>query len=83
MSHRAPTPVAVATERACAFCLHGRCNGAPCGNGQHNATHCVSPQVTWPGQPVPVPVSLARSNLGACGPEARHLSFAALYQRAA
>lgn len=81
MTYRAPSPTTVATERACAFCMHGRCHGAPCGNGQRNATHCTSPAVARPAQPVPV--SLARSNQGACGPEARHLDFAALYQRAA
>ena len=59
-----------AAVRGCMVCTHG------CGpEGQRRCSH---PEVAGrSGQAVPVHV--ARSNDGACGPEARHMYFQGLY----
>lgn len=68
------------TYRACVVCRHGRgTEGKPRGE----ADVCTCPDVTgrrtqaadWP---IGVPVQVARSNGGPCGPEAYHLTFPGL-----
>lgn len=63
---------------ACAVCTHGiDAEGRSTrGHTSRAATHCACQAVA--GQQRVVPVTLARSNHGACGPEARHQAFPGL-----
>lgn len=63
---------------ACAVCTHGQDAAGRSTRGHANraATHCTCPAVA--GQQRLVPVALARSNHGPCGPEAHHQAFPGL-----
>lgn len=61
--------------RACAICVHGRNAEGGKREIDQSADLCACPEVA--GRKT-VPIHLARSNGGACGPEAHHLSFPGL-----
>ena len=70
MSHPtlAPTPTPAHALRGCALCIHG--------TGLPTQRRCTQPTVAPHS---PISVVHARSNDGACGPEAVHLNFSGLY----
>ncbi len=74
---RAPTAFDTMAGRTCAFCVHSRRQDSStgqmqrCSPGTTRATHCAHPQTV-----ADTPVELARSQEGACGPEAALLQYA-------
>lgn len=63
----------LALVRGCMVCTHG--------TGPEGQRLCSHPEVAGRGAQ-PVPVHVARSNHGTCGPEARHMWFQGLYAAA-
>jgi hypothetical protein len=74
---RAPTVFDTMAGRTCAFCVHSRRQDSStgqmqrCSPGTTRATHCAHPHTV-----ANTPVELARSEEGACGPEAALLQYA-------